>query len=225
MNQMRKEMIVKKFLFLVVLLVLISCSKKISEDIELLNLVLSESSYKLDDSIHLIKESDNSKIILFFKLRNIQESGLSFFKKINDSNQLGDSLVKPFDSVVSKPLKIKSNQYLIRGKGINEKTEVFLKDSFNYAQSNIIWNFHKTSYNVAPIEDSVSNFSRLKISKPVYNLNNNKAIIFKTLMLKKGKQKNTIYFLEKTKNKWHILYNETLESSNLFDKKLIIAKE
>lgn len=196
-----------------------------TEDIELLNLVLNESNYKAHDSIYLINESDNSRIIQFFKLRNTQESALSFFKKTNKNHRLVDSLAAPFDSVVSKPIKIKSNQYLVRGKGINEETEVFLKDSFNYGQSNIKWGVHKTSYNVFPVEDSISNFPKLKISKPVYNLNHSKAIIFKTLLLKTGKQKNSIYFLEKSKSKWQIIYKEIQESSDLFDKKLIITKE
>lgn len=82
------------------------------------------------------------------------------------------------------------------GKGTNKIVEKFLKDSFDYQDIEIKkWNINK-KLRQNFIQKKTKNTINLNISKPVYNLTKDKAIIYKISGRKKHLE-TTLYFLSK----------------------------
>ncbi|MGY0392307.1 hypothetical protein ACW5R3_07120 [Bizionia sp. KMM 8389] len=203
-------MTVKITISLLILILFNSC-QQIEDDEKILNIILKESNYTINDSIYFDTIANDKKVFSFFKHRNNKNIVFKHIYKNNIKPKPNDSSFYEIDSVVKFEQPLKGNNYIMTGKGKNKIVEKFLKDSFNYQNIETkTWNINKN------IEKSFTQkknkkIKHLTISKPVYNLAKNKAIIYKSL----GGQKyleTIIYFLSKEEQKWEITYTETTHS-------------
>lgn len=205
---MHKEMIVKIVMGFVLFISLFSCRSKENDEM-ILELILIESEISFKDSLSFNKVVSNRAVIKFFKSRNSNDR---FFRyTYNESNKLKakDSSFYEVDSLEFFTQPINNNSYIRTGKGIDERVEEFLKDSFNYKEVEFKkWNISKglkTNF----IKDSINIKKVLTISKPVLNLNKRKAIVFKTIVSDVWVE-TTVYFLMKENDDWVVFYKETL---------------
>lgn len=207
---MHKEMIVRWIIGLFIGACFSGCSV-LKNDEKLLNTVIMESKYTLQDSIFFIPDTDNKSVINFFKKRNTKDVGFKYIYKEGYSDTPADSSYREVESVVYVNIPVKGNSYVKRGKGIDEVTELFLKDSFNYKQEALKkWNLNKDLKKKFLIEKT-ENSKFIIVSKPVYNLDKNKAILYKYIGVS-GYYETTIYFLKKQNRKWTAVYKETTHS-------------
>lgn len=201
---MHKETIAK--ILLIGLMTLLSCKAQKNNDHQLLELILKELKYEKRDSIYLVNTSNNSNIKTFFRFRNTKEVGYRLAFK--DGRIVpNDTLFYKYDTIIFKPRPVKNDSYLRRGKGVTEMTENFLKDSFNYATDFIKWNYDAKNYNIFK-EDELKMGKRLMISKPVYNLKQDKAIVFKSLTSRTWLGEKAIYFFQKKGNQWELIFKQ-----------------
>lgn len=205
-----KEMIVKIIISLLILLFFNSC-QQLEDDEKILNIILKESNYSINDSVYFDTITNNKKVFSFFKHRNTKNIVFKHIYKNNIKPKSNDSSFYEIDSVVIFEQPIKGNNYIMTGKGTNKIVEKFLKDSFNYQNVETkTWHISK-NLKTSFTQLKSKKIKHLTISKPVYNLAKNKAIIYKSL----GGQKyleTIIYFLSKEEQKWKITYTETTNS-------------
>ena len=193
-----------------ILLIVMFCSCEKNEkdnDTKILNLVLRENNISKNDSLVFEKRVSNKKSINFFKFRNSKNTAFQLIFRDSVKPKFNDSTYYEIDTVVQFEQSIKSNNYLMKGKGINNDAERFLKDSFDYGKERIL-NWTLTDYyNNIFISKNKYKFSHLMISAPIYNLGENKAILFKTIS-NKGGYESIIYFMKKNNDDWEIIYQE-----------------
>ncbi|WP_040279720.1 hypothetical protein [Psychroserpens damuponensis] len=149
-------------------------------------------------------QSNNKDAISFFKNRNTKERTFKHANKDGSKLKIDDSLFYKFDTIIKSPRQVKNNNYLIRGKGIDLKVERFLKDSFNYKLDSIFWKIDMSKFRLSTKRME----NQITISKPVYNLDKNKAIIFRTINSNNSLDKK-IYFLRKKDEGWKVIYTES----------------
>jgi len=208
---MQKVRIVKQISFLVMIaFTLISCQQEqLSDDQQLLELVLKEKQNQ-SNSIYLNQKGDSKRVTDFFRLR--QRKQRTFTIEYKDSISPIDTLTPRKGKIVYKNRKVKSNNYITWGKGIDKKTEDFLKDSFDYKQERIInWTLPKTLKNVSIEKKGSENYKKIRVSAPVYNLNKSKAILFTIEQSNKNTAVQSIYFVKKYNDVWNIIYQEELD--------------
>ena len=123
---------------------------------------------------------------------------------------MDDSLFYKYDTIIYTYRPVKNDNYLNRGKGVTEKSETFLKDSFNYQTDTIKWNYEDSNKYHIFKEGELKKGRKLTISKPVYNLKKDKAIVRKSLISANGKWsgERAIYFFEKKKNQWILVFQQ-----------------
>ena len=197
---MQKEMIVR-FLLIFVFFPLSLISQSHNDSL-LLKEVLDESQISRNDSISFEVYSSNELGLAFFNRRNMINYSFSF---IYDDVKISDSLyIKP--KVVKKLfLKTTKDNYLNSGKGVNTLAESFLKDSFSCKK------LDKVKWVLS--EDCRRSFveggkKKLLVSKPIYNTTNSKAIIYKIITAKNFIDR-TLYFFEKKRGEWLIVFSQT----------------
>ena len=205
-----KEMIVSNILLFFIVLSFFNCSQKKDKDeaYRFLELISVESQYQKEDSIYLSLEANEKQVARFFKLRNTKEFSVRLTNKDGSRPAYNDSSYHIFDTIIYKPKKIKSNQYLFRGKGVHKDVELFLKDSFLYDTKEIFY-WKDDKYSSPFIKNEEYAKRTLTVSKPVYNQDYNKAIVF--VLDKKnrtGRKIEAIYFLQKEDEHWKILFSE-----------------
>ena len=201
-------MIVKRYsIFLIIFLGLISCTFDANDsDNEILKFILKHENFKKEDSLYFQEKMTNKRVISFFNDRNREYEGFKPYSANSNIINYKDSTNLKIDSIVYKKLPIINNNYIFLGKGIDKKAELFLKDSFNYNYvDNIIWKLNKKEKN--KFLEKRDNVSLIKISKPVYNLDYDKAITFVNI-LHEGISDRRLFFLEKKNNNWHLVYKE-----------------
>lgn len=200
-----KEMIARIIISILICFCCFSCNK-IDEDEKILNVIIEKTNYSINDSIYFHTEGTNKQVINFFRYRFTKNTALKHILKEDYNNKIPDSIYREIDSVIEVELPpIKGNSYILLGKGISKITENFLKDSFNYQEVEIKkWDLDKKLQKLF-IQKKTQNTSNMTISKPVYNLEKNKAIIYKAI-----DSKNTLYFLCKKEHKWEIIYQESI---------------
>ena len=152
---------------LLIIINTLGCSKTIGDDRTLLELIIEKNNFNKTDSLYLVNKANTNNLLEFFRYRNTYEELISHTNKDSSRPTLKDSITFAYDSTIIKPRPIISNEYIMRGKGIDPKAETFLKDSFNYKKDSINWNLKKELYNVSP-ETSGFLGQKLKISKPKF---------------------------------------------------------
>ncbi|AXG70571.1 hypothetical protein KORDIASMS9_02811 [Kordia sp. SMS9] len=188
----------------------ISCQQEQqNDDQQLLELVLQSKQNQFIKPIYLKPKGDKISIQEFFRLRNKNNKTFRFAHKSDLKKEIiNDSLYVKYDTIIYEKKKIKSNQYLIYGKGVDEKFETFLKDSFNYKQSRIVkWVIPK-SLDEKLLKNKDDNDYAINVSAPVYNLDKNKAIIKTFYRSSRNTAQHSIYFIEKNDDIWSIIYSE-----------------
>ncbi len=197
-------MTAKLFLVIISVFTIFSCKKK-SDDEKILSSILSESNFSESDSLFFNLETNNKRIIEFFRYRNTKNTVFSYAYKRDEETNLSDSTYYKIDSVISNKKPIIKDYYIKTGKGVNKLAETFLKDSFNY--SNEVakkWVLEKNHKIVFTNYDANK---KLDISVPVYNLKKDKAIVYETIREDKFVI-SKIYLLKKTELKWETVFKE-----------------
>ena len=202
-------MIAKRFIlyFLLITFCLNSCKYNTNDDYALLEFVLNDSNYTVNDSLIFNDRATNKSIITFFKRRNRENIVLvaKDFEKEKPETKT-DSTIMPKRNIISVKEPITRNKYITDGKGINEKAEAFLRDSFNYKSiDSLKWSLNDKWKNTFVEKNKYG--TTLNISKPVYNLNKDKAIVY-TSAFSPGWSNRTLYFFGKENDKWKIIYKE-----------------
>jgi hypothetical protein len=198
---------IARILVLFLTLSMVSCDKTNDNQI-LFDLIVNESHFTEDDSIKFNRFASNNEVIEFFRLRNTKN--IVFKQIIADSVKpliQSDSTYHKIDSIAYYEKKVKGNYYLTKGKGINNDVELFLKDSFNYKFSDSIYWKIPEKFNNSILHNTEENKS-LSISKPVYNLERDKAIVLKRIHSNRFEHK-TIYFFKKINNEWFKVYSQS----------------
>lgn len=173
-------MIVRLTIALLACFCCFSCNK-IGADEQLLNIIIKESNFSIKDSIFFDKKSTNKKAVTFFERRKSKNMAFKHIYKEEYNNKIHDSVYREIDSVLHIELPIKRNNYIMNGKGISEIAEIFLKDSFNYKDVAIKnWNLNNNMETVF-VKEKIQHGRSINISKPVYNLTKDKAIVYKKL--------------------------------------------
>ena len=174
-------------------------------------IVIKDSKYTIQDSIFFIPDADNKSVIDFFRYRNTKNVGFKYIYKEGYSDTPADSSYREVESVVYVDIPVRGNRYIHSGKGIDKVNELFLKDSFNYKHEVLKkWNLNK-DFKKRFLTEKAENSKFLIVSKPVYNLDKNKAILYKYIGVS-GYYETTIYFLKKQNRKWTAVYKETTHS-------------
>ena len=169
--------------------------------------MLNDNNYSIEDSLVFSKETTNKSITEFFRFRNTENVVLKMknFKKGKPATKT-DSATMPKGNIISVKEPITRNKYITDDKGIDKKAEAFLKDSFNYKPVDTIkWSLSKKWKNTFVEKNKYG--TTLRVSKPVYNLDKNKAIMH-LFESSKGWRNITLYFLSKENEKWKIIYKE-----------------
>jgi len=130
---MHKQMTTKLFLVIISVFTIFSCKKK-SDDEKILSSILSESNFSKSDSLFFNLETNNKRIIEFFRYRNTKNTVFRYAYKEYKETNLSDSVYYKIDSVISYEKQIIRDYYVKMGKGVNKFAETFLKDSFNYTK-------------------------------------------------------------------------------------------
>jgi hypothetical protein len=198
---MLKETIVKLIPILIIFC-FSSCKEIKNDDIHLAELILND--YDNTDLITIRNQSNNKDVISFFNNRNTKEETFKHANKDGSKLKIDDSLFYKFDTIIKSTRQVKNNNYLIRGKGIDLKVERFLKDSFNYKLDSIFWKIDMSKFSLSTKKME----KQITISKPVYNLDKNKAIVFRTINSKNWVDKK-IFFLRKKDEGWKVIYTES----------------
>ena len=211
--QMQKVMTVKIVsLFVLTLLGAMSCQKdQISNDTQLLELVLKQKENQSKDSIFLNPIGDSRAILGFFRSRNNANEVFRFANFENSKKEItNDSLFIKYDTIIYEKKKIVNNNYLMNGKGIDEKVEVFLKDSFDYKKERVVnWVVPKSLKHISLKTKGSENVEMIRVSAPVYNLDKNKAVLFTFEQSYKSTAVQSIYFVKKNNAVWNIIYTES----------------
>ncbi|MEO1032606.1 MAG: hypothetical protein AAFX55_14435 [Bacteroidota bacterium] len=202
-------MTVKRFILYFLFISCLNCCKQdTNDDCVLLEIVLNDGNYTVKDSLIFKEEVTNKSINNFFKQRKTENIVLTAksFKKGKPATKT-DSAAMPKRRIISVKEPVTRNDYIMIGKGIDKKAEAFLKDSFNYKSiDSLKWVLNDKWENIFVVENKDG--ATLNISKPVYNLDKNKAIVY-TSVLSPGWWDRTLYFLSKENGKWIIIYKET----------------
>ena len=183
--------------------------KTLKNDKKLLTVIIDQGNYTQKDSVFFNKKGANNSIINFFRYRNTKNSTMNYYFKERHNQKINynDSIYREIDSVAYVEQPTLRNNYITLGKGTSLETEEFLKDSFDYKKIQIKkWNSNKKTKSYF-VKKKTKHTLNLTISKPVYNLSKNKAIIY-TSIRKKSSLEETIYFLIKKEEKWTIIYKE-----------------
>jgi hypothetical protein len=204
---MQKVTIVK--IGFILLFLLLNCKAQQNDDKILFKLVMKDLKYDLKDSVFLNSNANNKAIIDFFRIRNTEEMSFRLTNKDRLPFVKDDSLFIKYDSVIYSPIALKGNSYIFNGKGLSDEAEKFLQDSFNYKFDSIHWDYTVSEYNIYK-EDELKNGNKLKISKPVFNLNKNKAILTRSLESsnKKWISDRGFYLFEKKDNDWNLVFKQ-----------------
>ncbi len=204
---MHKEMIVKKIVIgILFILCLSTCTHNTSDDYSLLEFVLNESNYTKQDSLIFKEKVTNKRIINFFRFRSIEKVTFKPALKSGKKIDYSDSTYIKADTIIYTKHPVTRNKYITDGKGIDKEAEVFLKDSFNYKPvDSIKWSLSEKWENTFVEKNKYG--TTLRVSKPVYNLDKNKAIMH-LFESSKGWRNVTLYFLSKENGKWIIVYKE-----------------
>lgn len=209
---MQKVKTVKQITFLVlILLTLVSCQKEQQyDDQQILELVLQKKQHQFNKPIYLNPIGENKTVKDFFRSRSNENTTFRFAMHDNSKTKMvDDSLFVKYDTIIYEKQKITHNDYLMNGKGIDEELETFLKDSFNYKQERITqWSVPKSIKNISLQQDDANNVNVMTISTPIYNLDNNKAIIKTFYRSSKNTAQHSIHFIEKDKDSWKVIYSE-----------------
>lgn len=210
-HQMQKVKTVKRIAFLMlILLTVASCQKdEQNDDTKILELALKESQNQSNKMIFLDPIGKSKTTLYFFNLR--KKKNRTFTIEYQDSISPNDTLTPRKGKAVYRDLEITQNSYLTWGKGVDKKTEDFLKDSFNYKDERIIdWILPKTLNNISLKKKDFEKGKKIRVSAPVYNLDKNKAVLFTYEQSHKSTATQKIYFIEKNKGVWNIIYTEKL---------------
>lgn len=207
---MQKGKTVKRIGFLFIMLItFISCEKEQQNDDQiLLELILKQTEKQFSEAIYLYPEGNSKYINDFFRLRNKKERVFTFAQEGNDSIAELDTLSTKKRMPIYSYREITSNEYLMNGKGIDEKVEFFLKDSFNYQKERIVKWAVPESIDAALFKKQDDENYSISVAAPVYNLNKDKAIITVFHRSSKNTAQRSIYFIKKSNNSWNIIYSE-----------------
>lgn len=201
---MHKEITAKLFLVIISVFTIFSCKKK-SDDEKILSSILSESNFSESDSLFFNLETNNKRIIEFFRYRNTKNTVFRYAYKEDKETNLSDSVYYKIDSVISYETPIIRNYYVKMGKGVNKLAETFLKDSFNYTKE--VTKKWALEANHKIVFTNYDTNKKLDISVPVYNLKKDKAIVYETIH--EGQFViSKIYLLKKTESKWETVFKE-----------------
>lgn len=203
--------VIKKIFYTLFVITSLLFLIKKDNDVQILHVILKDSNYQKNDSMFLSNYSDKTLGIQFFHNRNIVNRTARFANKnknVKRTKQEIDSLWFKHDTIIYTVVPVKKNEYIRRGKGINKKVELFLKDSFNLKKKSITWNIKEPLYNVF-LEKNFKNKNQLVISKPIYNFERNKAIVIKKRIFSGNIYDETIYFIENTTDNWKIIFQQS----------------
>ncbi|RNC85125.1 MAG: hypothetical protein ED556_11200 [Winogradskyella sp.] len=194
--------------FLIYILFALSCVEKTHiDDYKILEFVLNENNFKIEDSIFFINNASNKRVIDFFGDRNKEFFVIQPIAKNQIDVKTNDSVIDFNRKLIQNISEIKTDNYIIMGKGINKDAEEFLKDTFNYKIiDSITWNLNGSHKNNFLSEREIAQKS-FSISKPLYNLDKNKSIVF-TKKSTISWRDRTLYFLKKIDDKWILVYKE-----------------
>ncbi|MBC8754238.1 hypothetical protein H2O64_06110 [Kordia sp. YSTF-M3] len=207
---MQKVMTVKIVSFLVlILLITISCQKDTqNDDIKILEIVLQEKQNQSNKAVFLDPIGKSNTTLDFFNLR--KKKNRTFTIEYQDSISPNDTLTQRKGKTVYKDLEITQNNYIAWGKGVDKKTEGFLKDSFNYKDERTInWTLPKTLNNILLKKEGSEKGKKIRVSAPIYNLDKNKAVLFTFEQSYKSTVVQSIYFVKKNNAVWDIIYTES----------------
>ena len=206
---------VKLNIFLISLLVSVSSFTLLkSNDKLILNVILTEFDYQRSDSLFLVKNSNNQATLVFFNLRKRKTKNLygwskedkKLCKEMRESGIPDSSIYIPSRKIIDT-INVTRDQYVKEGKGINEKAELFLSDSFNLKEESINWEVPNDKRRFF-INERTKKSQLLRISKPIYNIANTKAVVYVGKSLKRSSFK-AIILLEKNNEDWTVVYKQT----------------